>query len=111
MKKTITIAMIAISLMAHAQTAGDELLKAKKHLYTGTAIAAAGIGFQFMAVQQDPTLKDSKPMVYLGYIAEAIGAVVILESFSHIGKAGKALNKAGIALYIQPDKLTLTYRF
>lgn len=111
MKKSIIIALVALATIARAQSAGDELLKAKKHLYTGTVIAAAGIGFQFMATMQDPTYKDSKPMVYLGYVCEVVGAVVILESFSHIGKAGRALNKAGVALYVQPSKLTLCYKF
>lgn len=89
-------------------TAGDELLKAKKHFYTGSVIGLAGVALAGLGVASDV---GTGP-VYMGAVVSFVGVLVVFESFSHIGKAGVLLNESkNITLNTTKYGATLALRF
>lgn len=74
-------------------TAGDELIKAQSHFYTGAIIGALGFGLLSMpTLTTDETI--GKPAIICGSLLSLIGTIITFESFSHIGKAGVKLNES-----------------
>lgn len=114
MKKTITTALLFTALAITAQTpdmklAGNELIKAKKHFYTGALMTMTGSAFSIFAITQDP--ETLKPVIYMGGVTALIGTILTFESFSHIGKAGVVLNGQNKSLTITPVGASFKMQF
>lgn len=69
------------------KTAGFELLKASKHFYTGTILEGAG----FVVIDVGAAGKGNTGLIILGSVGFVTGLVFVIESYSHIGKAGTIL--------------------
>lgn len=78
-------------------SAGDELIIAKNHWYLGLGIEVIGgaiIGFSLSSP------KDTRNvLMIIGGAASLTGLVLMIESWSHIGKSGQLMNR---------DKLSIT---
>lgn len=102
MKKILFI-LLLLPLFSAAQkpvlTAGDELIKAKNHFYLGFGMQTAGLLIISGNAYADDT--DNRKMARIvGGSISFIGFILTIESFSHIGKAGKKLNQQKIGLLI-----------
>jgi len=93
MKKLI-IVLAFLPLFCNAQdeiskySMGDELRIASRHWYTGLIITGVGTGFTVLAINSnDNTFLAPGAVLYL------VGFIFMAESWSHIGKAGKKMNK------------------
>ena len=92
------------------RTAGDELIIAKKHFYAGAITIAAGGIFAGLGAASGDT--DSMIMMgTLGGVIAFVGGIISIESFSHIGKAGKKLNEGGLGLNAGKDGLGICFKF
>ncbi len=108
--KTILLAFgLMLSLQSISQidstydkTAGDQLIKFSKVLYTGVGIAALGAGIMYMSGQTP----NSETVLLGGIVVTAIGSGVMLFSFSYLGSAGRLMN-----LQVKNEGLTVSYRF
>lgn len=118
MKKLTLLLMLSTSILFAQQkpiqklTAGDELIKAKKHFYTGSIIAITGIGLSALLAPNSSDDAGIKGGLFLTGIISAVGTIMVFESFSHIGKAGRLLNEnKSIVLGFNPTGASLVYRF
>ncbi|MBN1187596.1 MAG: hypothetical protein JXB49_35300 [Bacteroidales bacterium] len=68
-------------------TAGDELIKYTKHFYYGYGMVMAGY-----LVAVIGAASYSEEIMLIGGVGALAGGILLLESHSHIGKAGKILN-------------------
>lgn len=92
-------------------TAGDELIKAKQHMYRGMVAGLAGTAISFMGISSSESGAIS-PMVYVGSAVSVVGIIMAIESFSHIGKAGQLMNeKKGLTLSPTNNGLSLCFKF
>lgn len=116
MKKLLFLLLIAqVSFAQQAAkpvklitTAGDELIKAKKHFYTGSLICLGGAALAGLGAASDV----GPGPIYMGGVISFIGTIVVFESFSHIGKAGIKLNEnKSLTLNTTKYGATLALRF
>lgn len=76
------------------KSAGDELITSTRHFYIGAILEVAGGGLAALGTSDSIyRMGLSTPLIALGGTISLIGGVFILESRSHIGKAGKILNQ------------------
>ena len=103
----ITILLFAFCITSHAQlasppgpdlqekAAGFELVKASRHFYTGAIIIGGGTVFEVIGALQAlgaaPNSGAGGGFLLLGDLAVITGFVFVLESYGHIGRAGKIL--------------------
>lgn len=75
------------------KAAGYELVKATKHFYTGAIVFGAGTVLDLIGLVQasQPGSNRGGGFVLLGDIGVITGFVFIMESYAHIGRAGKIL--------------------
>ncbi len=124
MKKLLLVCMLSTSVMFAQQkpvqklTAGDQLIKAKNHLYLGSAMAASGVLLNILGANQNTISANGsndnagQPVIILGAAMGFIGSVLIFESFSHLGKAGKLMNEnKPVAFGITKNGPSLIWRF
>ena len=119
MKKSLIliIAVLLIGLSGYNQTteplklsAGDELILSSKNYYTGILLTTLGTGVtiagSFIKPDINPTFssvhddnKGKRNIVYAaGGFMSIIGIIYIIESHSHIKRAGLILNENGIGI-------------
>ncbi len=107
MKNILILFLMLISLSGMAQKpvkpaktvndAGNELLKHSRHYYVGTGLALGG----FFTLTTTPMIKnmemETRLKVYtLGGVMLITGAIILIESHSHIGKAGRILKNLDV---------------
>lgn len=85
----LSFAQQSANLVKPITTAGDELIKAKKHFYTGSLMCLSGAAFAGMGVATEL----NGGIIYMGAVVSFVGTILVFESFSHIGKAGIKLNE------------------
>ena len=113
MKTKLTLFIVILfSLAATAQkqdiSAGDELIKAKNHFYTGTIMQGLG-ALLIITPSLSGTTDNSTAPVILGGILAFTGFIIQIESFSHIGKAGKIMNQKKIGIAINNYGIGIKY--
>jgi hypothetical protein len=85
-------------------TAGDELQIAMRHYYWGTGLSLAGAGLiagsYFIPEWMSRDGSFNIFMVGLGSVFAISGAILNIESYSHIGKAGIVLNEYGVGIKV-----------
>ncbi len=95
-----------------AKTAGDELIIAKKHFYTGCGFVAIGGLISFLGASASEPAAGFNPALATGGIFALIGSIITLESFSHIGKAGEIMNRKNeTSFIIDKDGIGFRFRF
>ncbi len=76
------------------KAAGYELVKAYKHFYTGTIIGWGG-GVIFLIgigeITNGSTSNGAAGLALIGGLAAIVGTALTIESYAHIGRAGKIL--------------------
>jgi len=87
-------------------SAGDHLKLASKHFYTGSALTIIGAGITtFGLMSQLGTITTDKyvidPFVIIGAAVTISGTILVIESHSHIYKAGVILNRNGVGLNVK----------
>jgi hypothetical protein len=112
MKKLLTILILMAAMVANAQqtdntdktTPGDELIIASKTYYAGIIVMSAGVTgilvgqFGYNVDDNDtPEIiawkEDTKrTFTIVGSGVAAVGVIIQITAFSHIGKAGRKLN-------------------
>lgn len=89
-------------------TAGDELMKARNHYQLGAAMTIGGA-----LVSAIPAFVDSMEfeteMRAAGGVFAFIGIILTIESFGHVGKAGRLLNDDRVGLYLAPTAVRVTF--
>ncbi len=95
------------------RTAGDELILAQKNFHMGVAFVAVGTGALLLSLSSTDNGSSSNILQYGSYICNLAGIIFIVESYIHIGKAGKLLNSqgAGTTLSVTRNGIGLAYRF
>jgi hypothetical protein len=88
-------------------TAGDELIIAHNHYYLGMALSALG----GVVVATGANGVDAKTKAGIGGGLLLIGAILMIESWSHIGRAGELLKGSSVSLGATQNGLGLCYRF
>jgi len=77
------------------KAAGYELVKATKHFYTGAIVFTGGALLDVVGsvqrLKSGPNSNAGGGFFFLGDIAILTGLVFMIESYSHIGRAGKIL--------------------
>ncbi len=68
------------------KTAGDELITSAKHFYTGATLMLVGGGLISLSIVLPPA-------AIVGGVVILVGEIFILESHSHVKKAGVILNQ------------------
>ena len=79
------------------KSAGDELIVKARHEYIGIILSILGAGISAVGVNMNNSI------VYSGFGISLIGFVLVIESISHIAKAGKKLNHP----IIKPEKIII----
>lgn len=74
------------------RTAGEELQIAARRMYTGMGVSAAGAAFTIFASQ-----KQERSLTILGGVITTAGMILSIESISHIGKAGRLMEKNNVS--------------
>lgn len=95
MRNLLIVAVLLIGLSGHSQSVDTNkvslhLEKFTKHTYTGYAFTAVG-AYCLIKSANITEPKAAKDLKTFGYVITGIGAILLLEAPSHIGKAGKAL--------------------
>ena len=90
-------------------SAGDELITAKNHWYLGLGVTVAG-GVVGIIGASDPTSESAQTISIVGGVISLIGTIIIIESWSHIGKAGEKLNSYGLSLGFRGNGISLCYK-
>lgn len=98
------------------KSSGDHLIIASNSLLVGSACMFASSGIIYASSKMktiDQTDKDSaKLILQTGVVIGAVGLVTILVGYSHIGKAGKMLNKDGtVYLKLSEENIGLSLNF
>ena len=98
------------------KAAGYELAKASRHFYTGAIIIGIGSVFDVIgavqALNSAPNSGAGDGFIILGYLGVLTGFVFIIESYSHIGRAGKILmQRNGMSFGPTPNGMGLSVRF
>jgi|GEM_PF-6838200 len=98
------------------KAAGFELVKASRHFYTGAIIIGCGSVLDVIGAVQSlnaPTNSSAGGgFVVLGDLAVLTGFVFILESYGHIGRAGKILMQRNDLTFGQtPNGVGLSIHF
>lgn len=73
------------------RNAGLELIIFQKHIYIGFGLTIVGQGLMTLGFFT-PALLSPPPLIILGILTSLVGIVYLLESYLHIGKAGKYLS-------------------
>lgn len=72
---------------------GDELMLASSHWYLGLAVTIVGPGIAGYGLST-----NNNAFMIVGGIISLVGIVYMIESWSHIGKAGQLMNRPKIGL-------------
>jgi hypothetical protein len=73
------------------QAAGYQLRLASKHFYTGLIIEGVGTVMYAIGAPSLQNPNGNSGLIILGSVGVLTGTVFMIESFSHIGKAGRIL--------------------
>lgn len=90
-------------------SAGDELIRAKDHWYSGLLLEVGGSGLMMLSVKFDTP--EREVFMVVGGALSLTGFILMIESWSHIGKAGTKLNNPAFSLGVNNNGATITYRF
>jgi hypothetical protein len=98
---------------AKERYAGYQLMVASRHYYTGVILMGAGTTLYVIGATAKPTATaSSSVLVLIGALAFITGTVFTIESYSHIGKAGRMLSgPAKLSLGTTNSGVGLTYCF
>ena len=81
----------------YIRTAGDHLILATDHYFTGFVISFVGVGLMGLST----TMMDSKESMIFASFISLVGITFMVESHSHYKKAGLILNQNGVGLKIK----------
>ena len=91
------------------RSAGDELIIAKNHWYLGLGVTVAG-GVVGIIGASYPTSESAQTISIVGGVISLLGTIIIIESWSHVGKAGEKLNSYGLSLGVSGNGVSLCYK-
>jgi len=96
------------------KAAGFELVKATKHFYTGTVLECGG-GVVLLIGSAEVTggnANGGSTLILLGGLAMITGTIFTIESYAHIGRAGKILmQRNDMTFGPTPNGMGLVARF
>lgn len=100
--KVLALLLFLIPILSFGQdseiskySVGDELRLASRHWYTAMVVSTIGTGFTVLSLTS-----SDRDVVFLvaGGVLQLTGFIFMVESWSHIGKAGKLMNEKKIGL-------------
>jgi len=92
--------------LKHQRSAGDELIVSSDHFYTGITLEAVGTLVNLVAIADalrgtaTGSSSGTSGLLLAGTLLDIAGGFFIIESRSHIRRAGIILNKNGVGLSI-----------
>ena len=97
------------------KAAGEELMKASKHYYLGLGMLVGGAFVSAVGGSIGNSTNNGEGGIgfyLIGGAVTLVGEVLILESYSHIGKAGKILNgESRVSAGVTSTGIGLSYKF
>lgn len=100
------------------RTAGHELLIAQKNWHYGATLIGLGTGQILLGNQLEPGHPNDlwtsrRVFTYSGIAFNAVGLIWIIESWRHVGRAGRLMIKQSVSLGMDmgPTGATLTLKF
>lgn len=124
--KKLTIILLLLSALSKAQaplndtvtvyqnSPGKELFKATRHFYIGVTISVLGSALGIIALDDTDSTgvtQTGKSISYAGFGISFIGLIVMLESVSHIGKAGQMMEDRRWGYHVNADGVGVHYNF
>ncbi len=88
---------------------GDELILARKRWYIGLKTQIAGGAIVLLSTQLSST--EQQAVSIIGGLIGFAGFIFMIESWSHIGRAGEQLNNNAISFGLKGNGVSMAYRF